>query len=194
MKIGLMAGSTRTGSYNRQVLELAARDLAARGHAVTQIDLAKLPLPIFAADDEVAAFPDNARTLKRLLQAQDALLIAAPEYNGSLPPLLKNAIDWASRPTDGEAPMAWVAFRGKPVAILSASPGTGGGMRMQQHLRQILSLLQAVVIPAQFALPQAHLVLADGTLADPLSKQILADTLDQLEWLGGLLAGAATAS
>lgn len=188
MKIGLMAGSTRTGSYNRQVLELAARDLSARGHAVTQIDLAQLPLPIFAADEEAAAFPGNALALKRLLQAQDALLIAAPEYNGSLPPLLKNAIDWASRPTDGEAPMAWVAFRGKPVAILSASPGTGGGMRMQQHLRQILSLLQAVVIPAQFALPQAHLALADGELTDAMSRQIFADTLDQLVTLGGKLA------
>lgn len=191
MKIGLMAGSTRAGSYNRQVLNLAARELTAWGHEATLIDLATLPLPIYSADEEANAFPDNARKLKQLLRDQDALLIASPEYNGSLPALLKNAIDWASRPTDGEAPLAWTAFRGKAVAILSASPGTGGGLRMQQHLRQILSQLQAVVIPAQFALPQAHLALVDGELSDALSRQILTDTIEQLASLGArLIAGA----
>jgi chromate reductase, NAD(P)H dehydrogenase (quinone) len=177
---GVMAGSLREGSYNRQLCALAARHLGEAGHRVELIDLADYPLPIFEQRIEDSAFPQAARDLKARLGGLDALVIAAPEYNGSLPALLKNAIDWSSRPTDGEAPFALTAWRGRPVAIMSASPGMAGGMRCLMHLRQILTILQALVIPEQLTVPMAHQALADGELADALPQSLLEAMLERL--------------
>lgn len=190
LNIGVMTGSLREGSYNRQLGALAIRHLRGRGHGVTEIDLADYPMPIYEARIEAEAFPPKALELKTLLAGLDALVIACPEYNGSLPALVKNTIDWTSRPTGGESPFALSAWRGKPIAIMSASPGMAGGMRSLAHLRQILTLIQALVIPQQLTLPAAHSGLIDGELTDPLPAGLLADMLDQLGLLAAALAAA----
>src|SRR5688572_20474350 len=115
------AGSTRSESFNKQLVRLAAEDARAAGAEVTVIDLRDLPLPLFDEDLETEnGLPENAKKLKALLREHDGFLIASPEYNSSISSVLKNAIDWASRPeSDDEPPL--VAFRGKVAALMSAS-------------------------------------------------------------------------
>jgi NAD(P)H-dependent FMN reductase len=109
--------------------------------------------------------PDNARKLKKLCVEHRGLLIACPEYNSSLTPLLKNAIDWLSRPAPGEPPL--VAFKGKAVALLSASPGALGGLRGLVHVRAILGNIGAIMLPDQIAVGQAAQAFNDdGSLKD----------------------------
>jgi chromate reductase len=123
-----IAGSLRKGSWNRAALR-AAQALAPEGVTVELFDLDGIPL--FNQDDE-AAPPARVVELRARVRAADAILFATPEYNHSIPGVLKNAIDWGSRPY-GEG-----AWRGKPVAVMGASPGPLGTVRAQHHLRQIL--------------------------------------------------------
>ncbi|MGN6498160.1 MAG: NADPH-dependent FMN reductase [Tsuneonella sp.] len=172
--IAVLAGSLREGSYNRTLAALAARQLREHGGAVTEVDLAEYELPIYRHEIEESAFPPAALALKRLFQAQDALVIVSPEYNGSIPPLLKNALDWASRPTDGEGLTALTAYRGKAAAIASASIGPFGGLRALTHLRQILSTMQMLVIPEQVMVPLAGSAFDDdGSLGEALPAMLL---------------------
>src|SRR3546814_12276348 len=106
-----------------------AASLEAQGASVTRVDLAAFDLPLYSAALEASAFPPDALKLKTLFAAQDGLLFVSPEYNGSLPPLLKNAIDWASRPTGDESLVALTAYRGQAAAIMSASIRPFGGLR-----------------------------------------------------------------
>ncbi len=97
------AGSARVDSYNSKLVKVAAEGVRGAGAEVTLIDLRDFPLPLFDQDLEAAGgLPDNARELKEIMLKHDGLLIAAPEYNSSITPLLKNTIDWVSRPSDGE--------------------------------------------------------------------------------------------
>ena len=121
-KILALAGSTREGSYNKKLVRVAAAGAQAAGGEVTLVDLRELPMPLYDGDLEAAeGLPPNARILKRLMIAHDGLLISAPEYNSSITAVLKNAIDWASRPEPDEIPL--VAFKDKVAALMSASPG-----------------------------------------------------------------------
>lgn len=122
-----LAGSLRAGSYNKALLRAAA-ELLPEGMTLEIFDLA--PIPLYNADVEREGFPAAVRTLRERIAAADALLIATPEYNYSIPGVLKNAIDWASRPPD--SPLAK-----KPVAIMGASDGGFGTVRSQLHLRQV---------------------------------------------------------
>ncbi|HPB20791.1 MAG TPA: NAD(P)H-dependent oxidoreductase [Novosphingobium sp.] len=168
-RIAVLAGSTREGSWNRALAAVAARALEARGAEVTTLDLAAYDLPLYSAALEANAFPAHALRLKQVLSQQAGLLVVTPEYNGSIPPLLKNAIDWASRPTDGEAMLALSAYRGKAAAVMGASLSPFGGMRAVTHLRQILSTVQMLVIPEQVQLPAAHLAFDEqGALKDAM--------------------------
>src|SRR4051794_3544661 len=110
-KILAFAGSTRTASFNKQVVQIAAEGARAAGAQVEIIDLRDLPMPLFDQDLEAAeGLPENAKKFKALLRSSDALLIASPEYNSSISAVLKNAIDWASRAeTEEEPPL--VCFR-----------------------------------------------------------------------------------
>src|SRR5690606_18551372 len=137
------------GSFNRALARLAAARLAAHGAEVVEVDLATFDLPLYSAALEAEAFPPDALRLKQLFAAQDGLLFVSPEYNGSVPPLLKNAIDWASRPTGDEGLVALTAYRGKATAVMAASISPFGGLRALAHLRQILSTVQTLVIPEQ---------------------------------------------
>jgi len=164
-KILAFAGSLRRDSWNRKLIQVAAEAARVAGAEVTLIDLADYPLPLMDEDLEARdGLPTNAQRLKALFKAHDALLIASPEYNSSLPPLLKNTLDWVSREWQGESGL--VPYAGKVAALLAASPGAFGGMRMLPHLRQILNALGVLVLPGQFSLAHADQAFddADGAL------------------------------
>ncbi len=166
-RILALAGSTRRDSFNHRLVTNAAAAARAVGAEVTVIRLSDYPLPLFDEDLEAAqGAPPAARELKRLMSAQDGFLIAAPEYNSSITAVLKNAIDWVSRPAPPEPPL--VAFRGKVAGLLSASPGTLGGLRGLVHVRAILGNLGVLVLPDQIAVARAHEAFTpDGALKDP---------------------------
>jgi chromate reductase len=188
--IAVIAGSIREGSFNRALGELAATSLEAHGAKVTRVDLAAFDLPLYSAALEANAFPPDALKLKALFAAQDGLLFVSPEYNGSLSPLLKNAIDWASRPTGDEGLVALTAYRGKAAAVMSASISPFGGLRGLMHLRQILSTIQMLVIPEQVVVPNAHAAFAeDGSLKDALPASLVDLTAGRLVAVAKALAG-----
>jgi NAD(P)H-dependent FMN reductase len=151
----VFAGSIRTGSYNRLLGRAVADALAAAGAEVTFADLRDYPMPVYDGDLEAAGgLPPNAKVFKELLRAHEIIVIASPEYNGSFTALLKNAIDWTSRPEPGEPPLA--VYRGKTAAILSASPGAGGGRRGLRHLRELLEMMGVQVIAEQVSIARSN--------------------------------------
>ena len=187
--IAVIVGSTREGSFNKALGELAVNSLAAHGANVVRVDLAAFDLPLYSAALEAGDFPADALRLKMLLAEQDGLLFVSPEYNGSLPPLLKNAIDWASRPTGDEGLVALTAYRGKAAAIMSASISPFGGLRGLMHLRQILSTIQMLVIPEQVVVPAAHAAFAeDGSLKEALPASLVDMTAARLVAVAKALA------
>jgi chromate reductase len=174
VKLLAFAGSTRSGSLNQALLDLAVAEARARGAEVTEIRLKDFDLPLYDGDLEVAAFPDAARELKSLFQSHQGFLIASPEYNGSVSGVLKNAIDWASRPTDGEALTALSAFRGKVAGLMAASISPFGGLRGITHMRQILATIQTLVATEQVLVPFAHGAFEEGgALKEQLPAQLL---------------------
>ncbi len=173
-KIAVVVGSTREGSFNRMLGKLAIRALEAQGAAVTDVDLSGFDLPLYSAAIEADDFPADAQRLKTLFAAQEGLLFVSPEYNGSVSPLLKNAIDWASRPTGDESLVALSAYRGKASAIMGASISPFGGLRGLIHLRQILSTIQTLVIPEQVLIPNAHAAFdEEGHLREALPASLV---------------------
>jgi len=166
-RILAFAGSTRRESFNKKLVGTAAQGARDAGTEVTAIDLKDFPLPLFEQDLEAEqGMPENGKKLKKLFIDHDGLLIASPEYNSSFPAVLKNAIDWVSRPAPGEPSL--VAFRGKVATLMSASPGALGGLRGLVHVRSILGNLGVIVLPDQVALAKAHEAFQpDGSLVDP---------------------------
>ena len=166
-RILAFASSTRRESFNKKLVAVAAQGAREAGAEVTLIDLKDFPLPLFDQDLEAEqGMPENGKKLKKLFIAHDGLLIASPEYNSSFPAVLKNAIDWVSRPAPGEPSL--VAFNGKVATLMSASPGALGGLRGLVHVRSILGNLGVIVLPDQIAVAQAHEAFnPDGTLKDP---------------------------
>jgi len=144
------------------------------GAEVTFLDLKDYPMPIYDEDDHKQnGFDENALRFQEILSGHDGLLIASPEYNGSLPGGLKNALDWASRPSD-KFKMGEV-FRGKVAAIITASPGSFGGIRCLVHLRGILSVLGINVLPSEIAVSFVNKMFdgADDTMTDERMKSLL---------------------
>ncbi len=163
-KILAFAGSTRKDSFNKRLVKIAASGAQAALADVTFLDLKDYPLPLFDEDLEAQGMPENATLLKRLFIEHDGFLIACPEYNSSITPLLKNTIDWVSRKVGNEPPL--VAYKGKTAALLAASPGGLGGIRGLVHVRSILSNIGVIVLPTQIALPNAHTVFDGEKLTD----------------------------
>lgn len=165
-RILALAGSSRKDSFNRKLVEIAAEGARDAGADVTVLDLKEFPLPLFDEDlEREEGTPDNAVRLKQLFLDHNGLLIASPEYNSSVTPLLKNTIDWVSRPAKGESRLA--AFQGKTAAIMAASPGGLGGLRGLVHLRSILSNIGVLVLPDQVTVSSAHEAFNEaGQLAD----------------------------
>jgi len=162
VKVLIVPGSNRSGSLNVKLAGHIARELTLMGANATRISLADYPMPIYDGDDEAEnGIPETARKLIDQFKAHDAVVIVSPEYNGSIPPLLKNAIDWMSR--DGVAP-----FRDRVYALAAASPSYRGGLRVMIALRHCLEFaLGALIIPEQFMLPFADKAFdKDGALTD----------------------------
>ena len=171
-----VAGSLRQGSYNQGLLR-AAQELAPERLALESFDLS--PIPLYNADVERVGFPPSVRELREKIRTADAVLIATPEYNYSVPGVLKNAIDWASRPPDQP-------FAGKPVAIVGATPGGFGTTRAQHHLRQSFVFLDARVLsrPEVLIAGAAAKFDAGGRLVDETTRKFLGELLVALEgWI-----------
>ncbi len=166
VKILAFAGSTRKDSFNKKLVKVAAKAAEDAGAQVTLIDLADWSFPLYDGDLEAASgIPEKAKTLKKMMIDHDAFLISAPEYNSSVSGVLKNTIDWVSRPQEGEPYL--VAFLGKTAAIMSASPGELGGLRGLVHLRSILGNIHVLVLPDQISIVKADQAFnPDGSLKD----------------------------
>ena len=170
-KILAFAGSTRTESFNKKLLKIAVAGAAAAGAEVTSVDLRDFPMPLYDGDLESReGISEKALALKKLFLANDGLLLACPEYNSSITGVLKNALDWVSRSSPGEPPLA--CFTGKVAAIMSASPGALGGLRGLVHVRVILGNIQVLVLPGQIAVPKAHEAFnSEGMLKEAKQQQ-----------------------
>ena len=182
-KILAFAGSTRTESFNKKLIKIAANGARNAGAEVTLIDLRDFPLPLFDGDlEDGQGLPDNAKKLKRLFLANDGLLLSCPEYNSGITGVLKNTIDWVSRSeTDEEPPLC--CYAGKVTALMSASPGALGGLRGLVQVRSILGNIKVLVLPDQITVSKAHEAFnPDGSLKD--AKKHAA-----VETLGATLAG-----
>lgn len=168
-----IAGSLRRGSYNRGLIR-AAMELAPPGIGIVSHELGDLPL--YDADVEAEGDPPPVANLKRAIAAADALLIATPEYNHCVPGVLKNAIDWASRPSRNSV------LTDKPVAILGASTGGGGTARAQAHLRDGLAYTNGLVLPLPEVLVSSAAAKfdAEGNLTDAETRDDVRDLLKAL--------------
>ncbi len=165
-KILAFAGSTRIDSFNKKLVKIAATGATENNVDVTVIDLRDFAMPLYDGDlEQKDGLPSNARKLKDLMLSHQGFLISSPEYNSSISGVLKNTIDWTSRVSEGEEPLA--CFKGKVAGIMSASPGGLGGLRGLVHVRAILENISVLVIPDQIAVAKAHEVFnTDGTLKD----------------------------
>jgi chromate reductase, NAD(P)H dehydrogenase (quinone) len=154
-KILAFAGSARKDSFNKKLVKIAIEGAKAAGAEVTYLDFRDLPLPLYDEDlEESEGLPDNVRKLKAMMKTHQGFLIACPEYNSSITPLLKNAIDWASRSELNEPPL--VCFKDKVAMLMSASPGALGGLRGLVHVRSILGNIGVLVLPDQKTIRNAH--------------------------------------
>jgi chromate reductase, NAD(P)H dehydrogenase (quinone) len=152
LKILVIPGSLRSGSHNAKLAAAAAYEFAQAGVDVTRISLGDFPLPIYDGDLQTkSGVPKNAVNLKRMIGAHHGVVIVTPEYNSSVPPLVKNTIDWVTRVQDAQETRGQV-FREKPFAIAAASEGRLGGTRALSALRLILTACHTTVIANQLAL------------------------------------------
>lgn len=152
-KILAFAGSLRADSFNKKILNIAVQGAKEAGGEVTLINLSEYTLPILNQDEEAKfGIPPMAVKLKKMFRDADGFLIASPEYNSSVSAVLKNTIDWVSRPHPDEK-VYLECFIGKAAAIISASPGGLGGLRGLVHLRAILGNINVLVIPDQVSVP-----------------------------------------
>lgn len=173
-RILAFSGSLREGSHNKRVLKTAIKGAEKAGAEVTYIDLRDYPLPVYNQDDEERdGFHENARKLQGLMVQHDGFLIASPEHNGSVPAALKNVIDWTSRKGDTYERSA--VFAGKFAAIISASPGSLGGVRSLSHLRGVLTSVGVHVLPTEIAVTYAESKFSGdgGEMTDEPTKQKL---------------------
>lgn len=169
----ILVGSSRSGSFNRKLAETVSQVAKTQGLTVELPDIRALSIPLMDQDLESAeGIPSGARQLREQLAAADALVVCTPEYNGFPTPLLKNALDWMSRP-DGDV-AGLDAFRGKPALALSASPGALGGMRSLGLTRQLLDNLGMLVMPEKLSVGSASSAFNDkGMLSNEHQQQSL---------------------
>ena len=189
LRLLVIAGSARSGSLNLQLARAAGKLAAQAGADVRTLDLRALQLPLYDGDLEASnGVPEGAAHLRNAICDAQALLLVTPEYNGFPTPLLINAFDWLSRlQPAGDRPSGLAATAGKPVALLSASPGPLGGLRSMNYLRQYLQMAFAMlVVPQQFALGRAGEAFdPQGALKD---ERALGSVNSVLAALGGLAA------
>lgn len=180
-KILTFAGSARKDSFNKKLARVAAEAVKKTGAEVTFIDLADYDMPLYNGDLESGqGLPAAAKQLKQIFIEHDGLLIAAPEYNSSITPLMKNTLDWVSRRESEDEP-GLAAYQGKVAALLSTSPGGLGGMRGLVVMRMLLSNLGVLVLPEQQAIPGAmNAFNTDGSLVDATIQTNIENIVDKL--------------
>lgn len=168
-----IAGSLREGSYNKLLLQAASKLLPTS----TQLEIFDLDgIPLYNQDVETVAFPETVKAFKKRIEGADALLISTPEYNHSYPGVLKNAIDWASRPYGKNS------FDGKPTAVMSASPALFGGIAAQDHLKQVLLALNTRLVtqPAVIVSMAYQKFDQDDTLLDQNTQRFMKQLITNL--------------
>lgn len=176
-RVVVFSGSLRADSWNTKLAKEAAYIASKKGATVTYFDLNQYPLPFFNEDIErTTGMPENAKTIRRAIQNAQAVIIASPNYNGSMSGVLKNLLDWMSRSEDGKDARA--VFKGKKVAIMSASTGKSGGAGGLAHLQYVVEKLNGTVIERKVSLGRAdsqfdqsgHLIPSEARSS--LSKEI----------------------
>lgn len=174
MKLLLFAGSLRKDSLNKKLLAAAHKILEAKtGLDCVVVDLQPLTLPVYDGDLEAQGMPENVKMLGQLIDEADGLVIATPEYNGSISGALKNTIDWVSR-------LKPMPLSAKPVLLLGASPGGLGAVRGLLHSKAPFEKLNNYVYPEVFGVPQADKAFTDnGSLADEGTRKRLSSLLDK---------------
>lgn len=187
MSILVLSGSIRRESFHARLALLALNELRQQGATAELLNPAEYPLPLYDGDLEQQALPDNARRLRRQFATATALVIASPEYNGSVTPLLKNLLDWSSRQDPANPELE--PFAGKAALLLSTSPGSLAGQRGLRHTREILTSLNLLVLPQQVSVPGSFQAFdADGQLVDAKHRQALQTQIRQLLHLSQRLA------
>ena len=190
-KVLFFAGSARTDSHNKRLAKLGAEIARGEGFSATFVDLADYDMPLYNGDEESKnGPPENAHKFFELMGLHNAVMIACPEYNASIAPLLKNTLDWVSRvrSEDGTAPDI---YKTRAFALCSASPGGMGGIRGLVIVRHVLEQgLGALVIPDQYALPRAMSAYGDdGQLSDKDSQGRFKDVIEKLARTASALYG-----
>lgn len=178
IRVGILWGSLRKDSMNKKLAQFIASRLdEMEGIKTDEINLADLDLPMFSED--ISPMPASVHAFRDQMIACDALVIASPEYNGSISGALKNAIDWGSIGRDGDAPRA--CFQGKVVGLYASSPGGLGGLRGMRHVRQILTQLYSLVVPAEYALAGGHEAFDDqGVLIDDAKAELALNVANEM--------------
>lgn len=188
-KLLFIAGSARDGSFNKRLARLGADIANANGLGATFADLGDYPMPLYDGDLEAkSGQPDNAMKLRALMSIHAGVFIATAEYNASITPLLKNALDWVSRiKVDGEESV----FKSRVFALGAASPGGFGGMRGMIAVRQVLELgLGALVLPDQIAIPRVTEAFDEaGHLKDKAQQAALKAVIEKLARAARVLNG-----
>ncbi len=175
IKILGFAGSLREGSYNKKIVRFALKIAEEQGVETEFLDLRDLNIPPYDADLQEKAFPKGVQEFKNKIRAADAILISSPEYNHASPGVLKNALNWSSRPY-GDA-----AFEGKLVGLMSAAPGRLGGARALIDLRTSLNEMGAWVYPPTVSIPGVSRVLDEReNITDPELVEVIKDFLSGL--------------
>lgn len=180
-RILIFAGSNRSGAFSAKAADAATKALALKGAEVTRISLIDYPLPIFDQDlESEEGIPKYAVQIAALMASHDGVVIASPEYNASLTPLLKNTLDWVSRVKEGpHGPLQ--PYQDKLFALVGSSPGALGGMRALEHLRVVLRNCGAEVITKQVAIGSASKAYDDdGHLTNERQAAMLDGVCDSL--------------
>lgn len=175
MKVLVIAGSLRKGSFNRKLAALAATDLRGKGHEVDECDLHQVAMPIYDGDlESESGFPEGAKQFRSRIAAARAIVLCSPEYNNGVPGGMKNAIDWASRGADQPV-------KGKVIALMGASAGAYGTTRALTAWRMVFRLLDGLVIASELALPFASKAFDDqGNLVEDRPRKQLGNVMDEL--------------
>ncbi|HSW73107.1 MAG TPA: NAD(P)H-dependent oxidoreductase [Chlamydiales bacterium] len=179
-KVLFFAGSTREGSFNKQLLQEAASLARQMDVEVNVVDLKDYTMPIYEADLEAKeGMPINAKKLRRKMVDCSTIVIASPEYNHSVSPLLVNILAWTSRSEQGGPSRE--AFKGKKFILLSVSPGQGGGARGLVHLRDMIEDVGGEVVKRQLSISNAHQAFnAEGRLKDKTSQKALKELMGEI--------------
>lgn len=179
-KVLVFSGSTRENSANKKLALEAAHLAEQEGAMVKLVDLRDFPMPFYDQDlEESKGLPPNAKRLRDMMIGSTAMIIATPEYNGSVSGVLKNTIDWVTRNEQGQPSRD--AFKGKKFAIMSASPGSSGGDRALKHLRAMIMDIGGTVVETEVSLPNSYTAFKeDGSLKDAQMQSKLKQEVQQL--------------